>query len=167
MKRAMVAIAACAATLAVAAPTSSAAVHRVVDACQGTATWQLTFNGTGPANAARTLDAGLEGCKAVNAELKDDGNFAIYSEDAGGTVTHDHPLTAASVNTDPAVIVGLLNSPAPGGRGPLVVVGDSLAASLTYVDTSPTVTTEVHTPDGSCGADCWRTNVVFAREYAR
>lgn len=48
-----------------------------------------------------------------------------------------------------------------------MIIGDSLAASLTYVDTSPTVTTEVHTPDGSCGTDCYRTKVVFAREYAR
>lgn len=166
MRRAMVAIAACGAMLGLAAPTSSAAVHRVVDVCQGTATWQVTIDpDPGESSAVRTLDAGQEGCRAVHAELKDDGNFSIRSEDAGGTVTHDHPMEGAFVTGVPA-FVGVLNSSNPGGRGPIVIVGDSLAASLTYVDTSPTVTTEVHTPDGRCGAGCYKTKVVFARAYA-
>lgn len=164
MKRGMVAGAACAAMLAAGATSASAAVERTVYRCEGTGAWQVSINLSGQSTAQRTISAPAGACKQVRAAVADDGNFAVFSFDSSdfnGPATFN--LIGAGV-TGVSAFVGVATE-GPALRGPIAIAGDSLDATLSAPDATPSRVTEVHTGDGSCGANCYRTKAVWIGTY--
>lgn len=164
-KRAIVAAGACAAALAL-APGASAATDRTVYECTGTATWQVSINLAGQSTATRTLNAPLGSCKKIHAGVADDGNFSVDSFDTGdsagpGTVT----LTGVGA-TGTGVFFGVMTGGALISKGPVVIAGDKLDATLTGADATPWTVTEIHTGTGSCGANCYTTKATWIGTYA-
>ncbi len=162
MRRAILFVAACGATLLAGSPAASAAVDRTEYVCQGTATWQVSINIAGQSSATRTLTAPEGACKKIHAGVGDDGNFSVDSFDTGdGPVTGSFQLIGVGA-TGVEAFVGTGENL----RGQIVIAGDSLNASLKNADATPWVVTEVHTGDGSCGDGCYRTKAVWGGSYS-
>ncbi|HEX8073830.1 MAG TPA: hypothetical protein VF545_02510 [Thermoleophilaceae bacterium] len=162
IRRATIAVAACGAMLGVAAPSAFGEVDRTISKCEGTATWQVTINFSGQSSAVRTLSAPTNGCRNVHAAVEDNGNFSIDSNNESGSSTVDQPsLIGAGVTGIPA-FAGVITSPSGKLRGPIVIVGDSLYATVVNVDAPATfAASETHTAAGSCGTNCYRTKAVW------
>lgn len=167
MKRVMVAATACAAMLMVGATSASAAIDRTVYRCEGTGTWQVTIDFTGPDYADRTLSAPAGACKKIHAGVEDDGNFSIDSFDTGDAAGPGRVnLIGTSVTGVDAFIGVTTNSNLPILKGPIAIAGENLNATLTGIDATPWTVTEIHTGNGSCGVGCYRTKAVWVGTYA-
>lgn len=160
----MIAVALSTTMLGVAVPAASGAVDRTVSKCEGTATWQVTIDLSGPSSAVRTFSTAMDGCKRVHAGVADDGNFMINSYDNEDSGTSTPNLFGAGVTGVPA-FVGVVVSPSGTPRGPIAIVGDSLTATVANADGPPSASVEEHIPDGSCGTNCYRTKAVWVVSY--
>jgi hypothetical protein len=161
MKRVMIAMAACAAAVGVGPPAASATVvEKTVVTCQTTATWQVTRGLT--ASAVVTLDASAPtGCRNLNAQIEDDLNFLFRSyNDAYPGFTSTFDLTGVFATGVPQ-FAGVATA---GGRvyGPVEILNaTSLNATLSGVTPTGGNIIQEHVPAGSCGPDCYRTNVAL------
>ena len=138
MRRPMTALAACVMVLGIGAPSSSA---DPVDACKTRATWQVEFF-TIPAYADRVLDAVPAGCEEVPARLRVD-LLGLRTVGLGSDA-----FASRAISLDGSY-VGTIQGVDPG----------LLSATLSTVSLSRFATSEAHTPAGSCGQACYRTQV--------
>jgi hypothetical protein len=168
MRRAFAAVAACGAMLAANSPAASAAVDRMVYRCEGTGSWQVSVNLAGQSTATRSITAPTGSCKKVYAGIADDGNFTLRSFDTGDSAGGTGPgatMIGVGVTGVPA-FAGVMTGGSTLVRGPIVIAGDSLNATLTAADATPWTVTEIHAGNGSCGLNCYRTKAVWIGTYA-
>lgn len=163
MRRAIVAIAYCAACVALgAAPAGASITNGDVNVCSGTAEWQLAFSPTGTSTGSVSITSAS--CKNVNAHVEEDGNFGVGTSDftytAGGTPM---PMAGVTVTGTPS-FAGVITR--DWMSGPVVLVhGSVLTATLTGVDPATgRASTEEHVGTGSCGTNCYRTDVVWTSQ---
>ncbi|MDQ3934621.1 MAG: hypothetical protein M3340_08320 [Actinomycetota bacterium] len=150
---------ACAGLLCGHASSASAAEDVWVDVkCEGTATWQVTISLTGASFADRSIDSVV--CKQLHARVEDDGNFDIETCDCGFSGSYRLNLFGAGV-TGSTAFVGVATG--ADRSGPVVIANaESLSATLAGANAAaPSHQNEVHTPNGSCGPNCYRTRVVW------
>jgi opacity protein-like surface antigen len=153
MRRLIVTVAALAAVLAVAAPAASADVGVVADECSGTAQWQVNLP---LAYADMTVTSST--CKFASASVDSNSNPHVNVNDGsytGGYRINLLGINVTGTNSFAGTAVGYI------GAGPIVVVSpNNLTATLEGTNPStPAASVEVHTPAGSCGINCYRTNV--------
>lgn len=165
MRRATIAALACAALLGVAAPSASAAdiASARVNVCTGSAQWVVNLP-----LAYADLTVTTSTCKITDVWVEGNGNphFNVY--DGGYTGGYRVSLLGVNVtgtNSFAGIAHGFI------GGGPFEVVApNTLTAALQGFNgstASPSVSTEVHTPDGSCGANCYKTKVAWQTTYDR
>lgn len=161
MRRAMIAALACTVVSGLGAQAASAKiVEKTVVTCQTTATWQVTRGLTTVADV--TLDAtSPTGCRNVNAEVEDDLNFLFQSyNDAYPGFTSRYDLVGVFASGVPQ-FVGVAVAD---GRvyGPVEIVNTGvLHATLSGLTPDGGNIIQEHLPAGSCGSDCYRTNVAL------
>jgi hypothetical protein len=167
MKHAIIAAAVALTVLMAGASAASAAiVDRTVYECSGTGTWQVNADFGGPAYADRTLFAPDGACKKIHAGVEDDGNFSIDSFDTGDAAGPGRVnLIGASVTGVNTFVGVTTNANLPILKGPIVISGENLNATLTGIDATPWTVTEIHTGDGSCGPNCYRTKATWVGTY--
>lgn len=170
MRRAIRALAACVAVLGLAAQAAAAEiVDEQVFRCEYDAQWQINYQPFSGSTATLTYDTGAAtgtGCKHLEAEVFDDGDFRVHQDDYGqaGTVT----FQLDGVWGDDALLgfAGTASRSDAPSRGPLVIVGDLLNAELTYTDPAGMQAVNAHRGTGRCGATCFKTHsVVSVSEY--
>jgi hypothetical protein len=145
---------------------SGATVDRTVYKCEGTGTWQVHVDLGGADYADRTLSAPAGACKKIHVAVEDDANFTIESLDTGDAAGPGRvDLIGANVSGVNAFVGVTTNSNLPILKGPIVIAGDSLNATLTGIDATPWTVSEVHTGDGSCGLNCYRTKATWIGTY--
>lgn len=167
MKQAMIAAVVGVAFLTAGASAASGAiVDRTVYQCEGTGTWEVTVDFGGPDYADRTLFAPDGACKKIHAGVEDDGNFSIDSFDTGDAAGPGRvDLIGTSVSGVDAFVGVTTNSNLPILKGPIVIAGENLNATLTGIDATPWTVTEVHIGDGKCGPTCYRTKATWIGTY--
>jgi opacity protein-like surface antigen len=157
MRRPIVSVAALAAVLAVGAPAASADLASVTaDECAGTAEWQVNLP---LAYADMTVTSST--CKYASASVENNGNPHANVNDgtySGGYRINLVGVNVTGTNSFAGTAVGSI------GAGPIVVVSpNNLTATLVGTDPSkPAESIEEHTPAGSCGLNCYRTNIRFS-----
>lgn len=164
MRRGIVAVAVCAVVVALgAAPASASIADESVNVCSGKAKWQLTFNPTGTSTAS--VDITSSNCKTVNAHVEDDGDFGVGSSDSVYTSAGTpQPMIGVTV-TGSRSFVGVMTR--DWMQGPVEAVhGSILNATLTGVNPATGETsTEEHVGTGSCGTNCYTTDVVWTTQF--
>lgn len=163
MRRTIIAVVACAGLLALSVPVASADVANVTAnvVCTGTAEWNVNLAG---AHADMSVTSST--CKRVDASVEDNGNAHLDTSDVPWTGSHDGSLLGVTV-TGTNSFVGIANGSF--GVGPLEVVSPNiLNATLQLIDPSdPEVATAEHVGLGSCGTNCYRTQVRWVQAYDR
>jgi hypothetical protein len=164
MKRTKIVGAACVAMLAVGAPGASAAVDRTVYKCEGSGTWQVTSGTFGPIYADRSITAPAGACKKIHAGVTDEPNFVLESFDTSDAAGPEriNLIGAAAANT----FIGISTGGTTIVKGPIVISGNSLNATLSAANATPWTSNEIHTANGSCGANCYKTKAVWVGTYA-
>jgi ABC-type transporter Mla subunit MlaD len=160
MKRGMIA-AVCAVATGLGAQSASADVlDRTVVTCQTTATWQVTRGGTSFADV--TLDSTAStACKNLTARIEDDLNATV------GTTNYAYPGFTARYDLIGAIVTGapqFAGVASADGRvfGPVVIANSSsLTATLSGLTPAGGNIIQEHVPAGSCGSECYRTNVTL------
>lgn len=157
MRRAIIAALACAVVLGASGPSASAAnlADATTNACTGTAEWQVNL-----AEAYADITVTSSTCKVAHVLVEGNGNPHVNVAD--GTYTGGYRTSLLGVNvTGTDSFVGIAQGYL--GGGPVAVVSpNTLTATLegtTPSTASPSSSTEVHLPNGSCGPDCYKTNV--------
>lgn len=160
MRRAIVAVAACAAMLGATASAASAAdiADATTNACTGTAEWQVNLAG-----AYADITVTSSNCKVAHVLVEGNGNPHVNVAD--GVYTGGYRTSLLGINmTGTDSFVGIAHGYL--GGGPVAVVSpNTLQATLegtTPSTASPSSSTEVHLPNGSCGTDCYKTNVTWS-----
>ncbi len=165
MRRTTIAVAVCAAVLGLSAPSASAAdiVNAATNVCTGTSEWRVNLVG-----AYADLTVTTSTCKIADVLVEGNGNPHVNVTDGGytgGFRTSLIGLNVIGTNSFVGIAHGFV------GAGPVAAVGaDSLTATLPGVNpntATPSTSTEVHRPNGSCGANCWRTNVTWSSTWDR
>lgn len=140
-KSGIIAIAACASICVLGAPAASASADSVK--CETTATWHVGYYAEPDPYVERVLDASPVGCENVPVSitiLLREGVFTFGTEsDVGFYTLRD---------LDAGVVGSMLFKEA-----------DTLEATLTHP--APASWTEVDSAAGSCGTDCYRTDVTL------
>jgi hypothetical protein len=160
MRRAIVAVVACASVLALGAPGASADVtNDTVDVCSGTADWTVNLVG-----AYADINVTSSTCKWLDASVDDDANVHVN--------THDGPFTGSTRVSLVGINVVGTNSfvgtaVAYIGGGPVEVVSPStLNATIEGVwPTSPSSSTAEYLGTQSCGTNCYRTEVHWVHAF--
>ena len=160
MRRAIIAALACAVVLGASGQSASAAdlANVSTNVCTGTAEWQVNLVG-----AYADLTVTSSNCKVANLWVEGNGNPHVNITDGGYTGGYRTSLLGLNVTgTDSFVGVGHGYV----GAGPVAVVAPStLTATMVGTNAStasPAVSVEEHLPNGSCGTNCYKTNVSWS-----
>lgn len=153
----------CAAVLGVSASAASAAdiANAATNVCTGSAQWQVNL----PA-AYADLTVTSSTCKLAEVWVEGNGNPHVNVSDGGYTGGYRVSLLGINV-TGTNSFVGIAHGFI--GGGPFEVVAPStLEATLVGTDPSkPAVSVEQHLPNGSCGTNCYKTNVTWSTTWDR
>jgi opacity protein-like surface antigen len=165
MRIAIIAALACAVVLGASASSASAAdlANVSTNVCNGTAEWQVNLVG-----AYADITVTSSDCKVANVWVEGNGNPHVNVTDGGYTGGYRTSLLGINV-TGTNSFVGIAHGYV--GGGPVAVVSpNTLQATMqgsTPSTASPSVSTEVHLPNGSCGTNCYKTNVIWSTTYDR
>jgi hypothetical protein len=169
MRRLAAVLGVAAAALSIGVSTASAdLVHDGVRKCEWDATWQVTINPTGSSYADVTYvptPSALNAlCRRADAKVSGDGNLDLQTYDVSPAYTVRLDLLGAALTGSTAFAgTGTYNNGTV-ITGPVTIASDSLTAALqastTLGSNGSAQSTEVHTPQGTCGLNCYRTHVV-------